>query len=417
MNELSIFLLIIIFLIICSAFFSSSETALTAVSEARINELVNKGNKKAKLIEKILKNRDKMIGTILIGNNFVNIIASVYATSFALQFFTSVPLIIITVILTIILVIFAEMIPKTYALKNADEIALTVSPLINLIIILFTPLTFLTEKLSKLITGPDYESEEAKTEELKGMIRLHAGKETRSIERGKIMSSMIDIEDVNIEEVMTHRGVVTMIDIKSSATNVYKIVGESPYTRIPVFSGTQDNIIGILHAKELFRFLQRNKFQDTKSIDLKNILIDPYFAPETTPILDQLEIFRGRKEHFAIVVNEYGDFRGIVTLEDILEEIVGEIDDETDINVEGVKSQPDGSLIIDGSVTIRDLNRSLAWDLPDENYNTIAGLVVFETKTIPNPGQEFRLFGIKIRILQKDKNFLSKLRLWKEQEK
>ncbi len=416
MNELSIFILIIVFLIVCSAFFSSSETALTAVSEARINELVNKGNKKAKLIEKILKNRDKMIGTILIGNNFVNIIASVYATSFAIQFFTNVPLIIITIILTIILVIFAEMIPKTYALKNADKIALTVSPFINLIIILLTPLTFLTEKFSKLITGPDYESEEAKTEELKGMIRLHAGKETRSIERGKIMSSMIDIEDVNIEEVMTHRGVVTMIDIKSSATNIYKIVGESPYTRIPVFSGTQDNIIGILHAKELFRFLQRNNFQDTKFIDLKNILIDPYFAPETTPILDQLEIFRGRKEHFAIVVNEYGDFRGIVTLEDILEEIVGEIDDETDINVEGVKSQPDGSLIIDGSVTIRDLNRSLAWDLPDENYNTIAGLVVFETKTIPNPGQEFRLFGIKIRILQKDKNFLSKLRLWKEQE-
>ena len=417
MNELSIFLLIIVFLIICSAFFSSSETALTAVSEARINELVNKGNKKAKLIEKILKNRDKMIGTILIGNNFVNIIASVYATSFAIQFFTNVPLIIITIILTIILVIFAEMIPKTYALKNADEIALTVSPLINLIIILFTPFTFLTEKLSKLITGPDHASEEAKTEELKGMIRLHAGKESRAIERGKIMSSMIDIEDVNIEEVMTHRGVVTMIDINSSATNIYKIVGESPYTRIPVFSGTQDNIIGILHAKELFRFLQRNKFQDTKLIDLQNILIDPYFAPETTPILDQLEIFRGRKEHFAVVVNEYGDFRGIITLEDILEEIVGEIDDETDINVEGVKSQPDGSLIIDGSVTIRDLYRSLAWDLPDENYNTIAGLVVFETKTIPNPGQEFRIFGIKIRILQKDKNFLSKLRLWKEQEK
>ena len=417
MNDLSIFFLIILFLIICSAFFSSSETALTAVSEARINELVNKGNKKAKLIEKILKNRDKMIGTILIGNNFVNIIASVYATSFAIEFFTNVPLIIVTIILTIILVIFAEMIPKTYALKNADEIALTVSPLINLIIILFTPFTFLTEKLSKIITGPDYASEEAKTEELKGMIRLHAGKETRAIERGKIMSSMIDIEDVNIEEVMTHRGVVTMIDINSSAANIYKIAGESPYTRIPVFSGTQDNIIGILHAKELFRFLQRNMFQDTKSIALKDILIDPYFAPETTPILDQLEIFRGRKEHFAIVVNEYGDFRGIVTLEDIIEEIVGEIDDETDINVEGVKSQPDGSLIIDGSVTIRDLNRSLAWDLPDENYNTIAGLVVFETKTIPNPGQEFRLFGIKIRILQKDKNFLSKLRLWKEQER
>ena len=154
-----------------------------------------------------------------------------------------------------------------------------------------------------------------------------------------------------------------------------------------------------------FRFLQRNKFQDTKSIDLNNILIDPYFAPETTPILDQLEIFRGRKEHFAIVVNEYGDFRGIVTLEDILEEIVGEIDDETDINVEGVKSQPDGSLIIDGSVTIRDLNRSLAWDLPDENYNTIAGLVVFETKTIPNPAKNLDFLELKLEYYKKIKTF------------
>ena len=417
MNDLYIFLVIILFLIICSAFFSSSETALTAVSEARINELVNKGSKRAKLIEKILKNRDKMIGSILIGNNFVNIIASVYATSFSIEYFTSIPLVVVTIILTIILIIFAEMIPKTYALKNADKIALSVAPLINLIIIFLTPMTLLTEKLSKILTGPESSDNEAKTEELKGMIRLHAGKESRAIERGKIMSSMIDIEDVTLEEVMTHRGTVTMIDINSSANNIYQIVGESPFTRIPVFSGTKDNILGILHAKELFRFLQRNKFKNADIIDLNEILIEPYFAPETTPILDQLEIFRGRKEHFAIVVNEYGDLRGIVTLEDILEEIVGEIDDETDLDVEGVKSQPDGSMIIEGSVTIRDLNRLLGWDLPDENYNTIAGLVVYETKSIPNPGQEFRIFGIKIRILQKNKNYLSKLRLWNEQAK
>ena len=144
------------------------------------------------------------------------------------------------------------------------------------------------------------------------------------------------------------------------------------------------------------------------------IIIEPYFAPETTLILDQLEIFRGRKEHFAVVVNEYGDLRGIVTLEDILEEIVGDIDDETDIDVEGVKPQPDGSLIVDGSVTIRDLNRSLGWNLPDQNYNTLAGLVLFESKTIPDPGQEFRFFNVKFRILQKKENYLSKLRLWNE---
>ena len=213
---------------------------------------------------------------------------------------------------------------------------------------------------------------------------------------------------------MTHRGMVTMVDLQSKSNDIFKLVGESPFTRIPVFSGTKDNIIGILHAKELFRHLQRNNFQNITKINLSDILLDPYFAPETTLILDQLEIFRGRKEHFAIVVNEYGDFRGIVTLEDILEEIVGDIDDETDIDVEGVKLQPDGSLIVDGSVTIRDLNRSLGWNLPDEKYNTLAGLVLYESKNIPDPGQEFRFFNTKFRILQRKNNFISKLRLWNE---
>ena len=414
MNEIFIFISIIIFLIICSAFFSCSETALTAVSEARINELVTQGSKRAKLIEKILKNREKMISTILIGNNFVNVIASVYATSFAIMYFHQAQLVLITVFLTIILVIFAEVIPKTFALKNADQISLSVAPLINIIILVLTPATLFTEKLARIVTGPEVEDDDAKTEELKGMIRLHAGEESRAIERGKMMSSMLDMEDVTIEAVMTHRGTVTMIDENSSPSEILKIVGQSPFTRIPVYSGTKDNIIGILHAKELFRYLQKNNFQNVQRINLANIIIEPYFAPETTLILDQLEIFRGRKEHFAIVVNEYGDLRGIITLEDILEEIVGEIDDETDLDVEGVKPQPDGSLIVDGSVTIRDLNRSLGWSLPDENYNTLAGLVLFESKTIPDPGQEFRFFNVKFRILQKKDNFLSKLRLWNE---
>ena len=414
MSEILFFISIILFLIICSAFFSCSETALTAVSEARINELVTQGSKRAKLIEKILKNREKMISTILIGNNFVNVIASVYATSFAIMYFHQAQLVLITIFLTIILVIFAEVIPKTFALKNADQISLSVAPIINVIIFILIPATLFTEKLVRIVTGPEIEDDDAKTEELKGMIRLHAGEESRAIERGKMMSSMLDMEDVTIEAVMTHRGTVTMIDEKSSPSEILKIAGQSPFTRIPVYSGTKDNIIGILHAKELFRYLQKNNFQNVQRINLTNIIIEPYFAPETTLILDQLEIFRGRKEHFAIVVNEYGDLRGIITLEDILEEIVGEIDDETDLDVEGVKSQPDGSLIVDGSVTIRDLNRSLGWNLPDENYNTLAGLVLFESKTIPDPGQEFRFFNVKFRILQKRDNFLSKLRLWNE---
>ena len=414
MPDLFIFLLNIFLLILLSAFFSSSETALTAVSEARIHELALQGNKKAKTIENILEKKEKMISTILIGNNLVNIVASVYATSFAISFFDQLDLIVVTILLTIVLVIFAEVLPKTYAFSNADKLALNVAPVINIFIFVLTPATFITEHLAKLVSKPVVKDEDAKTEELRGMIRLHAGDESRGKERGKMMSSMLDMDEVTIEAVMTHRGAVTMIDVKEVPEVAFKIIGESPYTRIPIYSGNPDNIIGILHAKELFRTLRRRNFKDVDSIKLSELMIQPYFAPETTLLLDQLEIFKTRREHFAVVVDEYGDFRGIVTLEDIIEEIVGEIDDETDIKVKGVKPQPDGSFIVDGSVTIRDLNRSLGWSLPDQNANTIAGLVLYESKTIPEPGQEFRFYNIRFRILQKKANFISQLRLWNE---
>ena len=339
---------------------------------------------------------------------------SVYATSFAISFFGEFDLIFVTILLTIFLVIFAEVMPKTYAFSNADKLALAVAPVINFFIFILTPATFITEMLAKIVSKPKIKDEDAKTEELRGMIRLHAGNESRGKERSKMMSSMLDMDEVTIEAVMTHRGGVTMIDIAEEPEEAFKIIGESPYTRIPIYSGTPDNIIGILHAKELFRTLRRRNFKDIKNVKLSELMIQPYFAPETTLLLDQLEVFKTRREHFAVVVDEYGDFRGIVTLEDIIEEIVGEIDDETDIKVKGVKAQPDGSFIIDGSVTIRDLNRSLGWYLPDQNANTIAGLVLYESKTIPEPGQEFRFHNIRFRILQKKANFISQLRLWNE---
>jgi len=414
MPDLLIFTFNIFLLILLSGFFSSSETALTAVSEARIHELALQGNKRANTIEKILAKKEKMISTILIGNNLVNIVVSVYATSFAISFFGEFDLIFVTILLTIFLVIFAEVMPKTYAFNNADKLALAVAPVINIFILILTPATFITEMLAKIVSKPKIKDEEAQTEELRGMIRLHAGNESRGKERSKMMSSMLDLDEVTIEAVMTHRGGVTMIDIAEEPEEAFKIIGESPYTRIPIYSGTPDNIIGILHAKELFRTLRRRNFKDISSVKLSELMSQPYFAPETTLLLDQLEVFKTRREHFAVVVDEYGDFRGIVTLEDIIEEIVGEIDDETDIKVKGVKAQPDGSFIIDGSVTIRDLNRSLGWYLPDENANTIAGLVLYESKTIPEPGQEFRFHNIRIRILQKKANFISQLRLWNE---
>ncbi len=414
MPDFFIFLCNILLLIILSGFFSSSETALTAVSEARIHELALQGNKRAMTIEKILEKKEKMISTILIGNNLVNIVASVYATSFAILYFGEFDLVFVTILLTIVLVIFAEVLPKTYAFSRSDNVALAVAPIINFFIFILTPATFITERFAKIVSRPKINDDEAKTEELRGMIRLHAGNESRGKERGKMMSSMLDMDEITIEAVMTHRGAVTMIDAEEDPELIFKVVGESPFTRIPIYSGTPDNIIGILHAKELFRNLRRRNFKNIDTINLFELMIQPYFAPETTSLFDQLEIFKTRREHFAVVVDEYGDFRGIVTLEDILEEIVGEIDDETDIKVKGVKPQPDGSFIIDGSVTIRDLNRSLGWSLPDQNANTIAGLVLYESKTIPEPGQEFRFFNIRFRILQKKSNFISQLRLWNE---
>ena len=313
MPDLLIFTFNIFLLILLSGFFSSSETALTAVSEARIHELALQGNKRANTIEKILAKKEKMISTILIGNNLVNIVVSVYATSFAISFFGEFDLIFITILLTIFLVIFAEVMPKTYAFSNADKLALAVAPVINFFIFILTPATFITEMLAKIVSKPKIKDEDAKTEELRGMIRLHAGNESRGKERSKMMSSMLDMDEITIEAVMTYRGGVTMIDIAEEPEEAFKIIGESPYTRIPIYSGTPDNIIGILHAKELFRTLRRRNFKDIRNVKLSELMSQPYFAPETTLLLDQLEVFKTRREHFAVVVDEYGDFRGIVT--------------------------------------------------------------------------------------------------------
>ena len=234
MPDIFVFFCNILFLIILSGFFSSSETALTAVSEARIHELALQGNKRAITIERILAKKEKMISTILIGNNLVNIVASVYATSFALIYFGEFDLIFVTILLTIVLVIFAEVIPKTYAFSHADQVALTVAPIINLFIFVLTPATLITEHFAKIVSGPVINDVDAKTEERRGMIRLHAGNESRGKERGKMMSSMLDLDEVTIEAVMTHRGAVTMIDSKEDPELIFKVVGESPFTRIPI---------------------------------------------------------------------------------------------------------------------------------------------------------------------------------------
>jgi len=409
-------ILSIIVLLFGSAFFSGSETALTAASEARIHGLANRGDDRAGAVEKLRHHKEKLISTLLIGNNIVNVLATSLATSAAIAYFGETGVLISTVGMTILLVLFAEVIPKTYAFNHADNFALGVAKPVRILVVLLTPFTSALDGLVKLVIGRRSRPDESREDELRGMIALHGqtrdDAETR--EQTAMLASVLDLGEVTVEEVMTHRGSVMMINAASDPDEVFRQVMESPYTRHPVYSGKTDNIIGVLHVKALLRGLGKAADGPPQNLSITDIATDPYFAPETTLLMGQLQAFRSRREHFAVVVDEYGDFRGIVTLEDILEEIVGDIDDEHDLEISGIRPQADGSWIIEGTVTIRDLNRALGWNLPDDDATTIAGLVLNETRTIPSPGQEFRFHGTRLRILRRTGNKLERMRVWYE---
>lgn len=412
--------IIILFLIVASAFFSSAETALTAASDARMRQLANKGSKRAKLVEKLRSNREGLIGAILIGNNAVNVIASALATSLAISLFDDAGLLWATITMTVVLVIFAEVMPKTYAFTFSDRYALAIAPAVRVVVLILSPLSVALQFLATRLIRQKNADDSSREEELRGMIQLHgADGDADDRETQAMLSSVLDLNEISVEQIMTHRAGVNMVNADDDLEIILRKVLDSPHTRHPVFSGNPDNIIGVLHVKDLLRALGHGDAttpvqgnHHNPSISVENIATEPYFVPETTLLFDQLQSFRNRREHFAVVVDEYGDLQGIVTLEDILEEIVGDIDDEHDIDLVGLTAQADGSWIVDGAVTIRDLNRALGWHLPDEDAATIAGLVLFESRTIPSPGQEFRFHNIRFRILKRSGNRLTSIRLW-----
>ena len=400
-------------LIVASAFFSSAETALTAASDARMRQLANKGNKRAKIVEKLRADREGLIGSILIGNNAVNVLGSALATSFAIALFGEGGLVWATIGMTVLLVVFAEVMPKTYAFTYADSYALRIAPVLQIVVRALSPLSVGIRLLATQIIRPNPDAHENREEELRGLIELQGNDgNADDRERKAMLSSILDLNEISVEAIMTHRGTVSMINADDQVEDILRYVMNSPHTRHPVFSGKSDNIVGVLHVKDLLRAVGEAESGMILPETVQNIASDAYFIPETTLLFDQLQAFRSRREHFAVVVDEYGDFRGIVTLEDILEEIVGDIDDEHDIDLAGLTPQADGSWLVDGNVTIRDLNRTLGWQLPDEDASTVAGLVLFESRTIPNPGQEFRFHDIRFRIVKRKGNRLTRLRLW-----
>ena len=407
----------IVILLLLGAFFSGAETALTGASRARMHQLEQEGNRGARIVNRLREHKEQMIGALLLGNTLINILSSALATSVAIGIFGDSGVVYATVLMTVLVLIFAEVMPKTYAINFADRSALALAPSVRWVVTALTPVTTSVSWIVRHLLGlfgipVRTDALGSNEEELRGAIELHRGVDTEEEikEERAMLRSILDLTNVEVGEIMTHRRNVVMIDATLPPSEIVDAVLNSPFTRVPLWQGEPDNIIGVLHAKALLREVHAHG-GELERMEILSIAHKPWFTPDTTTLFDQLQAFRQRREHFALVVDEYGSLMGVVTLEDILEEIVGDISDEHDVQVAGVTAEPGGSYVVDGWVTIRDLNREFEWRLPDERASTIAGLVLNEARRIPDIGQTFVFYEFKFEILGRQRHQITSLRL------
>jgi Mg2+/Co2+ transporter CorB len=403
-------------LVVFSAFFSGSETALTAASKARMHQHEANGDLSAKSVNLLLTRKDRLIGALLIGNNLVNILGSALATSLFLTLFGQSGVAYATIAMTVLLVVFAEVLPKSWAIANPDRFALFVAPVIRRFVLVVGPLSSLVNALVRRILGvfgvnlSDNESMLTAHDEIRGAVEvLHQEGSVVKEERDRL-GGLLDLAQLEVSDIMVHRTSMRMVNADQDPQDIVTEILQSPFTRLPVWRGETDNIVGIIHAKDMLRALHAVN-NDPSKIDISNVATKPWFVPDTTTLRDQLDAFLRRKAHVALVVDEYGEVEGLVTLEDIIEEIVGDIADEHDIDVQGVHTEADGSVVVDGTVPIRDINRALDWNLPDEEATTIAGLVIHEAQTIPAEKQAFTFHGKRFVVMKREKNRITKLRI------
>lgn len=405
----------IILLLVMSGFFSGSETALTAASRARMHHLERLGSKRAKRVNGLVEQPERLIGSILLGNNLVNILASSLATSVLIVLVGDAAVPIAVVVMTLLVLVFAEVLPKTYAIRNPDRVSLAVAPIVGLLVPVLSPAVNAVQAVVRAVLKlfglyDKGENDISVEDELKGTIELHAREGTVRKTAKDMLGSILELEDVDLSDVMMHRRRTVMLNADDPPERIVAEALAANYTRIPLWRGEREEIVGVLHAKDLARELARNN-GDASKLDVDSIAREPWFVPETTTLREQLNAFRRRHAHFALVIDEYGDLQGVVTLEDILEEIVGDISDEHDKSTPGVEELPDGTFEIEGSVTIRDLNRRFDWSLPDEEAATVAGLVVYEAQTLPDAGQIFRFHGFTFEVLERRRNRINRLKV------
>ncbi len=406
---------IIVVLLGVSALFSIAETALLSSSRPRLHALARKGSRRARRVEALRQQQDKVLSGILLGNNLVNIVASAMATGLLIDLFGEAGVAYAAVAMTVLVVVFAEVLPKTYGLNRADRVILALAPFLEVVTRVLSPLSHAIQWLvrgilSMLGAQGSQRNAEAVVEELRGAIEMHAAPDAEAQKERSMLRSILDLADVEVGQIMIHRRDIVSVDAGQRPAAILQQVLDCPHSRVPLWRGQPDNVIGVVLAKALVQALRRND-GNADAINIMEVAARPWFIPESTSLLDQLEAFRRRREHFALVVDEYGALLGIVTLEDILEEIVGDIAERHEFKLPGVRPQPDGTLIVDGHVTIRDLNREFDWRLPDEAAATIAGLVLHEARRIPDVGQIFNFYGFRFEILRRRRHQIATLRI------
>ena len=414
-------------LLLISAFFSGSETALTAASRGMLKAQADKGSRGAKAALSVTDDSESMIGALLLGNNIANILSAALTTALLTDLFGSKGVAIATVMVTVLVLVFAEVLPKTIAIISPVPVAILVGPVVKLLIILFTPIVTMVRAFVRLIlrvfglrTDPNRHIL-ALREEIAGAISLgHSEGAVEKEDRDRLLGAL-DLADRTVDEIMRHRRETEMIDADLAPEEIVSLMLASSHSRLPVFRGSDENILGVVHAKDLLREVERLSHihethdQAMAALDVVKVAMKPYFIPDTTTLDEQMREFLKRRTHFALVVDEYGTLQGLITLEDILEEIVGEITDEFDLvdKSNALKRADDGSYLVEGAMTIRDLNRATDWTLPDDEANTVAGLVIHEAQMIPAQGQAFSFHGFRFEVVTRRENRLTRLKVRK----
>ncbi|MDA0870103.1 MAG: CNNM domain-containing protein [Proteobacteria bacterium] len=407
-------IIIIFFLLIISGLLSGSETSITSVSKSKIHKLSNRGDVRAKKVLKLIDKKNDLVSSILIGNNIINILASVLATALLIKYYGDKGILYSTIVMSALIVIFSEVFPKNYALLKPDRFVLAMSGPLTIFSKLLLPfiiflrfINFIIFKLIRVDTTNKITSKSAR-EDIRNIINMHEDEGRLLKDESDMLNAILDLKEITVEKIMTHRKNIYSINIEETNTFFTKIA-QSSFSRIPVWKNSPNNILGLIHAKNVL-----SNLDDTGTLNINKIkenLIKPWFIPETTKAKDQLNEFIKRKEKLAFIVDEYGELMGLISMEDIIEEIVGNIFDEKDFSTIGIRRLENNIFRIRGDVNIRDINRELDINIPEGTSSTIAGYIIDQTESFPDVGQTFAYDGIMYEIINKNKNQITQIKL------